>query len=130
LWIGEIAFAAADFPVFAQTQQDWESCKATEADRLSLDQQIKGCTALACRNRSAGRRSRRRIQLSRLQLPRQSRVRVRDPGLEYSRAIKLMPDADAYSNRGADYNNLGRYDLAIRSIRSAAEACRSQTIQN
>ena len=40
-----------------------------------------------------------------------------------------MPDyADACSDRGADYNNLGRYDLAIRDLSEAIklEPCKNR----
>jgi tetratricopeptide (TPR) repeat protein len=104
------------FPASAQTMQDWEWCKATEG--VSLDLQIKGCTALI----DSGKQPKDVLAAAynyrgyTWHGKRQFERAIQD----YSQAIRVMPDyADAYSNRGADYNNLGRWDLAIRDLTEA-----------
>ena len=102
----------------AQTMQDWNWCKSTEADHVSLDQQIKGCTALIDSGKQptdvlAAAFNYRGYSYH-------GKGQFEQAIQDYSRAIKLMPDyADAYSNRGADYNNVGRFDLAIRDLSEA-----------
>jgi tetratricopeptide (TPR) repeat protein len=110
--------AGASFSASAQTQQDWDWCKASEADRVSLDQQIKGCTALI----DSGKQPTEILAaaFNYRGFSYHGKGEFARAIQDYSRAIKLMPDyADAYSNRGADYNNLGRYDLAIRDLSEA-----------
>jgi tetratricopeptide (TPR) repeat protein len=108
----------AGFSASAQTMQDWEWCKASEADHVSLDQQIKGCTALI----DSGKQPTETLAavFNYRGYSYHGKGQFARAIEDYSRAIKLMPDyADAYSNRGADYNNLGRYDLAIRDLSEA-----------
>ena len=110
--------AGAGFSSFAQTQQDWDWCKATEADHVSLDQQIKGCTALI----DSGKQPTEILAaaFNYRGFSYHGKGEFARAVQDYSHAIKLMPDyADAYSNRGADYNNLGRFDLAMRDLSKA-----------
>jgi tetratricopeptide (TPR) repeat protein len=108
--------AGAGFSAFAQTQKDWDWCKST--DGVSLDQQIKGCTALI----DSGKQPTEVLAaaFNYRGFSYHGKGEFARAIQDYSHAIKLMPDyADAYSNRGADYNNLGRFDLAIRDLSEA-----------
>ncbi len=120
--IGSVYLAAvlsfAAWPASAQQSHDWQLCTASDDDEVSLDVQIRGCTAVI----ESGKEPQKNLAVAYYNrgVAYDDKDEPARALADYDQAIKLDPkNASAFYNRGNSYRAKGDHDRAIDDYNEA-----------